>query len=117
MVPNSAGGHSYPVDDMTRLQRFLILRSEGGSYYASERKLTLENAAAVKRCITASEDSGMNAVTEIARIGASGRAPKPGPALFALAMAASYGSEQGSPDCLQFPERRSPDRQPAPDVR
>ena len=50
-VANSAGGHSYPVDDMTRLQRFLILGSEGGSYYASDRKLTLENAAAVKRCI------------------------------------------------------------------
>ena len=33
-VPNSAGGHAYPVDDMTRLQRFLILGSEGGSYYA-----------------------------------------------------------------------------------
>ena len=93
-VANSAGGHSYPVDDMTRLQRFLILGSEGGSYYASERKLTLENAAAVKRCITASEDSGINAVTEIARIGASGHAPKPGPVLFALAMAASYGSDR-----------------------
>ena len=53
-VANSAGGHAYPVDDMTRLQRFLILGSEGGSYYASERKLTLENVDAVKRCITAS---------------------------------------------------------------
>ena len=51
MVPNSANGHAYPVDDMTRLRRFLILGSEGGSYYADERKLTLENAAAVKRCI------------------------------------------------------------------
>ena len=39
------------MDDMTRLQRFLILGSEGGSYYASERKLTLENAAAVKRSV------------------------------------------------------------------
>ena len=29
-APNSAGGHSYPVDDMTRLDRFLILGSEGG---------------------------------------------------------------------------------------
>ena len=77
-VANSAGGHSYPVDDMTRLQRFLILGSAGGSYYADERKLTLENAAAVKRCITASEDSGINAVTEIARIGASGRASRKG---------------------------------------
>ena len=76
MVPNSAGGHAYPVDDMTRLRRFLILGSEGDSYYADERKLTLENVDAVKRCITASEESGMNAVTEIAKISKAGRAPK-----------------------------------------
>ena len=88
MVPNSAGGHAYPVDDMTRLRRFLILGSEGGSYYASERKLTLENAAAVKRCI---ENDGPKAVYEIAYISRHGRAPKVGPPLFALAMAATYG--------------------------
>ena len=93
-VPNSADGHAFPVDDMTRLQRFLILGSEGGSYYAGERKLTLDNVKAVKRCITASEESGMNAVTEIAKISKAGPAPKPGPALFALAMAASYGSDK-----------------------
>ena len=93
MVPNSAGGHTYSIDGFQRLRRFLILGSEGGSYYSDERKLTLANTAVVKRCITASEDSGINAVTEIVRIGASGRAPKPGPALFALAMAASYGSD------------------------
>ena len=93
MVPNSAGGHAYPVDNMTRLRRFLILGSEGGSYYASERKLTLENANAVKRCITASENSGIDAVGEIIALSQARRAPKPGPVLFALAMAASYGSD------------------------
>ena len=87
-VANSAGGHSYPVDDMTRLRRFLILGSEGGSYYANERKLILENAAAVKRCI---ENDGPRAVYEIAYISRHGRAPKVGPPLFALAMAATYG--------------------------
>ena len=102
MVPNSAGGHAYPVDDMTRLRRFLILGSEGGSYYADERKLTLENAAAVKRCITSSENSGIDAVTEIARISKSRRAAKPGPALFALAMAASYGSEKVRKTAFNF---------------
>ena len=102
MVPNSAGGHAYPVDDMTRLQPFLILGSEGGSYYADERKLTLENAAAVKRCITSSENSGIDAVTEIARISKSRRAAKPGPALFALAMAASYGSEKVHKTAFNF---------------
>ncbi len=33
-VENSAGGHSWAVDEWTRLRRFLILGSEGGSYYA-----------------------------------------------------------------------------------
>ena len=102
MVPNSAGGHAFPVDDMTRLHRFLILGSEGGSYYADERKLTLDNVKAVKRCITASEESGINAVTEIARISKSGRAPKPGPVLFALAMAASYGSDKVRQTAFDF---------------
>ena len=92
-VPNSAGGYSYPVDNMTRLRRFLILGSKGGSYYADERKLTLENANAVKRCITASENSGIDAVGEIIALSQARRAPKPGPVLFALAMAASYGSD------------------------
>ena len=101
-VANSAGGYAYPVDDMTRLRRFLILGSEGGSYYADERKLTLENAVAVKRCITSSEDNGIDAVTEIARISKSRRAAKPGPALFALAMAASYGSEKVRKTAFDF---------------
>ena len=30
------GGFAWAVDDWTRLRRFLILGSEGGSYYAGE---------------------------------------------------------------------------------
>lgn len=88
MVPNSAGGHAYPVDDFTRLRRFLVLGSEGGSYYASERKLTLENAQAIRRCI---ETEGARAVGEIVAVSEERRAPRVGPALFALAMAAAHG--------------------------
>lgn len=29
MVPNSAGGYTFAVDDWTRLERFLILGNEG----------------------------------------------------------------------------------------
>ena len=83
MVPSSAGENAYPVDDMTLLRRFPILGSEGGSYYSDERKLTLDNVKAVKRCITASEESGIDAVGEIVAIGTSGRAPKPGRVLWA----------------------------------
>ena len=89
-VPNSAGGYSWAVSDWTRLQRFLILGSEGGSYYVGERALTAENASATLRCI--SED-GARAVQTIVEISESGRAPKNDPALFALALAAAKGDE------------------------
>lgn len=89
-VANSAGGYGWAVDDWTRLDRFLILGSEGGSYYASERTLTLENAQAVKRCICL---DGLRTVARIVEISVAGRAPKNDPALFALALAASVGDE------------------------
>jgi 60 kDa SS-A/Ro ribonucleoprotein len=89
-VANSAGGYAWAVDDWTRLRRFLVLGSEGGSYYASESILTRENAQAVERCLNA---DGPRAVAEIARVSEEGRAPKNDPALFALAMAAGLGDE------------------------
>jgi 60 kDa SS-A/Ro ribonucleoprotein len=90
-VPNSAGGFAWAVDDWTRLRRFLILGSEGGSYYASEWTLTRENAQALERCLA---DDGHRAVAEIVRVSEDGRAPKNDPALFALALAAGLGDER-----------------------
>ena len=89
-VPNSAGGFAWEVDEWARLRRFLILGSEGGSYYASEWVLTRENVQAVERCI---REDGLRAVAEIVRVSEGGRAPKNDPALFALAMAAGLGDE------------------------
>jgi len=89
-VPNSAGGYAWPVDDWTRLDRFLILGSEGGSYYAGEAKLTAENAQAVSRCI--SED-GPRTVARIVAVSQAGRAPKNDPAIFALALCATVGND------------------------
>lgn len=90
-VRNSAGGYSFPVDDWARLDRFLVLGAEGGSYYATERKLTIENAEAVGRCIDA---DGPRTVATIVRVSDEGRAPKNDPAIFALAMALKLGDEQ-----------------------
>jgi 60 kDa SS-A/Ro ribonucleoprotein len=84
-VANNAGGYSYPVDDWARLRRFLVLGSEGGSYYATERELSRENAEAVARCIA---EDGPRTVAEIVAVSVAGRAPKNDPALFALALAA-----------------------------
>jgi 60 kDa SS-A/Ro ribonucleoprotein len=90
MTLNSNWGYVFPVDDWTRLDRFLILGSEGGSFYATERSLSVENADAVKRAIAG---DGLRVVKTIVAVSESGRAPKNGPALFALAMAASFGND------------------------
>jgi 60 kDa SS-A/Ro ribonucleoprotein len=87
-VPNSAGGFAFAVSDWTRLDRFLILGSEGGSYYATERALTRENAEGVLRCLAL---DGRRVVERIVEISDAGRAPKNDPALFALALAAKLG--------------------------
>lgn len=84
-VENSAGGFAFAVDCWTRLDRFLILGNEGGSYYATERTLTKENAAAVLEC--AAQDA-QRTVSRIVEISEQGRAPKNDPAIFALALLA-----------------------------
>jgi 60 kDa SS-A/Ro ribonucleoprotein len=89
-VPNSDGAAVWAVDDFTRLERFLILGSEGGSYYASEQKLTKENAQAVQRAI---KTDGLRVVKTIVAISDGGRAPKNDPAIFALALCAKLGDE------------------------
>jgi hypothetical protein len=38
-VPNSAGGFTWQLDDWARLDRFLVLGCEGGTYYVGEREL------------------------------------------------------------------------------
>lgn len=87
-VENSAGGYSWAVDDWTRLDRFLVLGSDSGSYYATERELTRENAAAVERLLKL---DGMRVVQRVAEISDAGRAPKNDPAIFALALALKLG--------------------------
>src|SRR5437868_12903485 len=79
-VPNSAGGYAWAVDDWVRLDRFLILGSEGGTYYIRQATLSRENAEGVLRCI---EADGVRTVRRIVEISDAGRAPKNDPAIFA----------------------------------
>jgi 60 kDa SS-A/Ro ribonucleoprotein len=83
---NSEGAFVWQVDRWTRLRRFLILGSEGGSFYAGERDLTRENTAALDECIA---EDGVRTVAEILAVSTAGRAAKNDPAVFALARCAS----------------------------
>jgi len=85
-VENSAGGYSWKVDDWTLLKRFLILGSEGGSYYVDEKKMTVESASAVIRC---AKINGKKTVDMIVEISDNGKAPKNDPAIFAMAICAA----------------------------
>ncbi len=80
----------FKVTHWTQLDRFLVLGSEGGSYYATERKLTIDNAYATAKCL---DEDGKRVVDRVVEISEGGRAPKNDPALFALAMCAGLGDD------------------------
>lgn len=90
MVENNEGGFVFDVGIWAQFDRFLILGSEGGSYYVGENKLTEDNAQNVIKCIKA---DGERVVKRIVEISVAGRAPKNDPALFALALTMTYGNE------------------------
>ncbi len=89
MKKNSAGGFSFKVSDWDRLDRFLVLGSEGGTYYIGEKKLTKDNAKCVKRLL---KTDGLRVVQRVVEISTEGRAPKNDQALFVLAMASGSDS-------------------------
>ncbi|HYK52296.1 MAG TPA: TROVE domain-containing protein [Candidatus Eremiobacteraceae bacterium] len=87
-VKNSNAGYVYALDDWTRVDRFLILGTEGGTYYATEHKLTADNALHLRKMIGS---NGLDVVKRIVDVSVAGRAPKQDPAIFALAMCAGWG--------------------------
>ncbi|MBS1715691.1 MAG: TROVE domain-containing protein [Armatimonadetes bacterium] len=90
-VPNSAGGHSWAIDPWKLLDRFLILGTEGGTYYASEPALTVAQA---QNALDLAKTEGLRLVQRTAEVSKSGRAPKNDPAIFALALASAFGETE-----------------------
>lgn len=88
-VQNNAGGFVFQVSDKTALERFLILGTEGGTYYASEKDHTLKSVAVVSRMLQ--QGKGKEVVDTIVEVSDAGRAPKNDPAIFALAMCLKQG--------------------------
>lgn len=80
---NSAGGFTFILSPFQRLERFLILGSDGPTYYASAPELTKENAACVTTCWTEDEQKTAAIISEISLFG---RAAKNSAAIFALAL-------------------------------
>jgi 60 kDa SS-A/Ro ribonucleoprotein len=90
-LKNSAGGDTFAVTDEDRILRFLILGSEGGTYYAKEKELTLANATFI---VEQAKTNGPKLVELIKSVSLNNRAPKVKPTIFALAIAAKMGNDE-----------------------
>lgn len=88
-VRNSAGGYVFQVDEWSRLRRFLVLGTDGGTYYATEAALTLENAQFVVKLVNRDRETGLRVVEELRIVSLENIAPRQKPTLFTLAIAAS----------------------------
>ncbi len=86
---NNAGGFVWKVSDEMRFLRFLILGTEGGTYYASEQKQTKLESEFVKTFVTL---EGVRAVQLIREVARDNRAPKADASLLALAAVAKLGN-------------------------
>jgi 60 kDa SS-A/Ro ribonucleoprotein len=76
-VENNAGGYVFAITPTERFKRWLVLGSEGGTYYQSQRDITRENLALLK-------DMPAEQILETIK-DMRNRVPKLSPLLFALA--------------------------------
>lgn len=90
MAQNNAGGFVFKLDPWKRLDRFLILGTEGGTYYTGEKKLGTENIA---NLIDLLKQDGARFVQQVVECIDHGKSPKANPAIFALAVAAARGDD------------------------
>jgi len=90
MAQNAAGGFTFTISPWDQLDRFLILGTEGGTYYTKEQALTVQNAQNVLRLIGT---DGVRVVNRVVEISDAGRANKNDPALFVLALASASDDE------------------------
>ena len=88
---NRAGGYTFTVEGQARLRRFLILGTEGNSFYASARTIAKENLAAIIKVI---REEGLQSVATILDVSERGLAPRQDATLVALALAASAESDE-----------------------
>lgn len=81
-IKNTAGGFVFQVSDQARLERFLILGVDGGTYSVSEVLHAKSNVKFLNEMIERDEAGVLKTIVDVS---VNGRAYKQSPALFALA--------------------------------
>ena len=90
-VKNNAGGFTFEVSPKTRLERFLILGTDKGTYYVGERKFTEDNVKFVRDLIRKDERMVVDTIVDVS---SNGRAAKNSPALFVMALVMAEGQDK-----------------------
>jgi 60 kDa SS-A/Ro ribonucleoprotein len=91
MGRNDGGGFSFIVDEWTKLDRFLILGTEGGTYYATEQKWNERSLTVITSLL---KQDGKRVVDRCVEISQAGRAKNNDYALYVMAQAISNGDTE-----------------------
>src|ERR1044072_6750085 len=90
-VKNNAGGFVFKVDDKSRLERFLVLGTDKGTYYVGEQKLTAQNISFLKEMVRKDERLVVDTAVDVS---VNARALKNSPALFAMSLGMTEGKDK-----------------------
>ncbi len=90
MTPNSTGGYTFKLSNWSKLDRFLIIGTEGSTYYGTERALT---AASITIAETLLAEDGIKVVDRCIEISQAGRAKNNDFALLVMAIALTKGND------------------------
>lgn len=92
-VKNHAGGYVFVLDKWAILDRFLILGTAGGTYYADQRKATKENLDPILACIAENADRVIKTAIDVSD---RGKAVKNEPAILVLALCLTHAADKTS---------------------
>jgi 60 kDa SS-A/Ro ribonucleoprotein len=88
MKENSEGAYVFKITPQQRLKRFLIIGVEGGSFYATQKELAVENLSFLVDLVV---NQGAMVVDVLTEVSLEGLAKKQEPTLFTLALCMSKG--------------------------
>lgn len=89
-VKNNTSGYVFEVSDKSRLERFLILGTDGGTYYVNEEDLTQQNVSWLEGLIRNDPAMVLSVVRDVST---SGRAYRNSAAIFVLALTLNVGND------------------------
>lgn len=92
-VKNNAGGYAFEVSDKSRLERFLILGVDGGTYYVEDKKFTNDTVNFLIQLISTNEDLVRETTLQISE---QGRAHNNTPAIFVTALLMTDGKNKAA---------------------